>query len=325
MSVPITVLMSVYNGERFLKESILSILNQSFKDFEFIIIDDGSTDNSKNILKEFSILDKRIRLINKKNSGLTKSLNLGISMARGEWIARIDDDDISAPQRLEIQYSYAKLNKSLALIGSNFTLINLLGSESKFCKYPRQHNQLKELLIKKKKCFPHSSFFINSKIVKKINGYNERIKRSQDYELCLRLIEAGEINCIQKPLVKIRKHSFQVSHENNGLRQIVDSHVALIGFLLKNKGFKNPLSITSSDILFKEFYNFVSNNKYLNAFFKYQNLQKKLKSYLLDLNLFEFIKLLIKSLNFLFFYFFFYLVNKNIELKILNEWIKKKS
>ena len=94
MTIPITVLMSVYNGERFLKDSISSVLNQSFTEFEFIIINDGSTDNSINIIREFSFIDKRIRIINKQNTGLTNSLNKGIEIANGKWIARVDDDDV---------------------------------------------------------------------------------------------------------------------------------------------------------------------------------------------------------------------------------------
>ena len=124
MTIPITVLMSIYNGERFIRESISSVLNQTFKEFEFIIINDGSTDSSEHIIREFCVLDKRINLFNKQNSGLTKSLNLGLKMAKGEWIARIDYDDICEPERLEIQYCYAKANKSLVLIGSDFSIID---------------------------------------------------------------------------------------------------------------------------------------------------------------------------------------------------------
>jgi glycosyltransferase involved in cell wall biosynthesis len=325
MTIPITVLMSIYNGERFIRESISSVLNQSFKEFEFIIINDGSTDSSEHIIREFCSLDKRINLFNKQNSGLTKSLNLGIKMAKGEWIARIDDDDICEPERLEVQYSYAKANKSLVLIGSDFSTIDFNSLKLKVYKSTNQDNRLKKLLLKKKSIFPHSSFFINNDSIRKINGYNERIKRSQDYDLCLRLSEIGEIACIKEPLVRIRKHNYQISHEDNGMRQIVDSSVALVGYLLEKKGLKNPISSTSSDILFEEFYNFIKNDISLKQFFKYRLLVQQVKTNFLNFNLITLFTLLIKSFHFLIYYFMFCLININIDIQILNKWIRKKA
>ena len=98
----ISVVMSVHNGEKYLREAVESILNQTFRDFEFIIIDDGSTDGSKTILEEYAAKDSRIRLVVPwENRGLTKSLNDGLALARGEFIARMDADDIALPQRFE--------------------------------------------------------------------------------------------------------------------------------------------------------------------------------------------------------------------------------
>ena len=99
----ITVLMAVYNGERWLHDSINSILDQTYTNFEFIIVNDGSTDNSPQIINKFAFNDRRITIYNKKNSGLTDSLNFGIQKAKGKWIARIDADDISSPGRLKKQ------------------------------------------------------------------------------------------------------------------------------------------------------------------------------------------------------------------------------
>ena len=104
----ITVLLAVNNGERWLKESISSILNQTYKEFEFLIINDGSDDNSLQIIKDFAQKDKRINYISHENIGLTASLNKGLSIAKGDWIARIDCNDISCPKRLEFQLKYAE-------------------------------------------------------------------------------------------------------------------------------------------------------------------------------------------------------------------------
>ena len=321
MKIPITVLMSVYNGERFLKESISSVLNQSFTEFEFIIINDGSTDNSINIIREFSFMDKRIHIIDKQNTGLTSSLNKGIEVAKGEWIARIDDDDICDLKRLEIQYSYAISKKSVVLIGSDYITIDDKGSQLKIYKYPSNHNKLKRLLVKERKIFPHSSFFIKTKSIKKINGYNERLKRSQDYDLCLRLSELGQIANIKNPLVQIRRHKDQVSHEDNGMRQILDCAVAFVGYLLRQKGLEDPTSKKSSDDLFKEFYNFIKKDTGLHRLYTYQIFKNELKFNLSNKNFIKVLILLPKSIYFLLYYF----INQNLETRILKKWIKKRS
>ena len=109
--------MSVYNGERWLNECIRSVLKQSFLDFEFLIIDDGSTDNSLEIIKKYKKQDQRIKIISQKNIGLTKSLAKGVSLSNGDWIARIDCDDICEKDRFKEQYQYAKKN-NFHLVGS---------------------------------------------------------------------------------------------------------------------------------------------------------------------------------------------------------------
>ena len=119
----ITVLLCVYNGEKWLRECIESVLNQTYKNFEFLIINDGSFDNSLKIIKEFALLDKRIKYITHENIGLTKSLNIGLNASRGDWIARIDCDDIALPKRLELQLSYI-LKENISVVGCQSILIN---------------------------------------------------------------------------------------------------------------------------------------------------------------------------------------------------------
>ena len=109
-----SVLMSVYNGQRYLGAAIDSILAQTFQEFEFIIVDDGSTDNTESLIRAYS--DSRIRLISKPNTGLADSLNVGLEAAKGTWIARIDADDISEPQRLERQLQRIRASPELVLL-----------------------------------------------------------------------------------------------------------------------------------------------------------------------------------------------------------------
>jgi glycosyltransferase involved in cell wall biosynthesis len=138
LSPKVTVLMSVYNGEEHLREAIDSILNQTYKNFEFLIIDDGSTDGSVNIIRSY--LDPRIRLIkNKKNIGITRSLNKGLKLARGEYIARMDDDDIAFPERLEKQVRFLNEHVNVGLVGGSDITINGVGDEIRFRKKLKAH------------------------------------------------------------------------------------------------------------------------------------------------------------------------------------------
>ena len=116
----ISVIMPVYNGEKYLREAIESILCQTYSDFEFIILDDGSTDSSLTIIKEYAKMDSRIIFITRKNKGLVATLNEGLELAKGDFIARMDADDISYPERFAKQIQYFANNPELFLVGTNF-------------------------------------------------------------------------------------------------------------------------------------------------------------------------------------------------------------
>ena len=128
MSVPaVSVLMPVYNAQRYVAEAVQSILTQTMGDFEFIIIDDGSTDDSTRILRDWAQRDSRIRLVSRPNTGLCVALNEGLAMANGRYIARMDADDISLPQRFALQLEYLKTHEKLVCIGGSFLLIDAAG------------------------------------------------------------------------------------------------------------------------------------------------------------------------------------------------------
>ena len=202
----ISVLMSVYNGKQYLNAAIDSILKQTYADFEFIIIDDGSTDGSLEVLRDYAGNDNRIVLIeNKGNIGLPGSLNKGIKIARGKYIARQDADDISALNRLESQLAYAQKNTDVDIIGSDCYIIDMDGSivcvngdYSKITDY-------KSKLLNRRAIFPHGSAFIKKDILIKAGLYDTRFYYSQDGELWLRLIEMGaKIHTMDIPLYYFR-------------------------------------------------------------------------------------------------------------------------
>jgi len=253
----ITVLMSVYNGERWLRESIESVLKQTLTDFEFIIINDGSRDFSLDIINDFSAKDRRVLVISKQNTGLADSLNVGIAQAKGEWIARLDADDVCEPNRLSAQYAFGSSREKLVLIGSGLTEIDENRRTAKVFQYPTNHQNLVDNLIKKMRFFAHSSAFVRTKALKCIGGYRPRIKRAQDYDLWLRLSEVGELGCVDEPLVRIRHHADQISHDEGGRRQKIDSSAALVSYLLRQRGLVDPIASECTDSEFAEFWKFV--------------------------------------------------------------------
>jgi glycosyltransferase involved in cell wall biosynthesis len=272
MSVPkISVLMSVYNGEQFLEDSINSILAQDFGDFEFLIINDGSTDYSSEIINNFSKLDKRIKLFNQENKGLAFSLNRGLLLANAALIARIDADDISYPKRLKSQYDHIKKNK-LVLLGSACDLIDHNGCLLTKKKYPQKHDRIIRHLLNLGSPFPHSSAMFSTSLALAIGGYSSRFPRAEDRKLWLDLSRAGHIGCLQNSLVAIRQHTNQISHEDGGIQQFYDALSANVNYLYRINS-KQDLSATLSDEDWKIFTCEIRTSKY--------------DSYLRDINQFK--------------------------------------
>jgi glycosyltransferase involved in cell wall biosynthesis len=202
----VSVIMSVFNSEEYLEDSINSILNQSFGDFEFIIIDDGSSDNSRTIIERYAAKDARIVFIkNDRNLGLAASLNKGISIAQGQYIARQDADDLSAVNRLEVQLNYAIRNPEVDLIGSDCLVIDVEGNVVYKSSQRLKSDNYIERILKRKGLFPHGSAFIKRSKLLEVGKYDSRFYYVQDGELWLRLIRSGsQIRTIDQTLYLFR-------------------------------------------------------------------------------------------------------------------------
>ncbi len=198
----ISVVMSVYNSEKFLDAAIKSILEQSFKNFEFIIINDGSTDNSSEIIKKYIENDKKIVLINnKKNLGRAKSRNEGLKIARGKYVAILDSDDIALPERLGEQYNFLGKNREFFLVGSSAYNIDEQGGILTTHKSISNPSKVVNKLARRN-CIYHSSvMYKNSKKY----FYREKFPYSQDYDFYLRLLSDNKkLTNLKKPLIKYR-------------------------------------------------------------------------------------------------------------------------
>lgn len=204
----VSFLLSIYNDEKYIKECIESIVNQTYKNFELIIIDDGSTDNSVSIIRQFK--DNRIKLYSKKNSGLADSLNYGLDKCTGLWIARMDGDDICYPNRLEEQIKY--INDDIAVIGSFVDVIDEKGKKVlSLTNAPIVHEEIVDNILNAKPALVHPSVLINKKFLLKVGGYDTRFNIAEDIELWLRLSKVGRIINIEKKLLKLRKHNENIS------------------------------------------------------------------------------------------------------------------
>ncbi len=236
----VSVLMSCYNGGRWLGEAIESVLAQTYADFEFIMVDDGSKDDTLEIIKRYAAKDRRIVVIAKPNTGLGDSLNAGIAKARGAWIARVDQDDLCEPARLERQLAFAGKHPEVVLLGSGFAEINEAGEVVAEHRYPRAHRALVSRLERLQAFFPHSSAFYSAGAARRAGGYNKLISRAEDWRFWLELSLQGRIACLPDPLVKIRKHPGQMSLHGSGVRQICDAAAAAACHLLLKAGRKDP-------------------------------------------------------------------------------------
>ena len=239
-SPEVTVLTSCYNASRWLREAIDSILGQTFEDFEFILVDDGSTDDTWSIIQAYRDRDQRIVAIRKDNTGLQDSLNVGMAHARGSWIARLDADDLCEPDRLAEQLMFVRKHQEVVLLGSGFTEIDEQGRTVMKHLYPSGHRQLVRHLERLQRFFPHSSAFYRADEARKVGGYNVRFRRAEDVGLWLELALRAKISCLPNLLVRVRKHSTQISHDDSGRRQLYDGIAAVICHFLRKAGSKDP-------------------------------------------------------------------------------------
>jgi glycosyltransferase involved in cell wall biosynthesis len=208
-SIIITVLMPVYNGEKYLSEAIESILNQTYKSFEFLIINDGSTDKSEEIILSYN--DSRIKLVTQENRGISNALNTGLKYASGKYIVRMDADDISHPERIEKQYTFMKNNPEYILLGSD---VNYMTENLDFIFHysapEYEHNKI-EKMVRRYCPFIHSSVIYQKDIVLEIGGYSESAYAFEDHFLWSKIINKGKTGNLRDTLVDVRLNVSSVS------------------------------------------------------------------------------------------------------------------
>lgn len=183
----VSVLMPAYNAEKYIGEAIESILNQSYKNLELIIIDDCSIDNTWNVIQEYSKKDKRIQLVkNRNNLKLSKTLNKGINLARGIFIARMDADDVSLPKRLELQVNYLLKNTEVGIVGGVMEITDINGCITGKREYPKNDKLIRRNMFFYSP-FSHPLIMIRASVLKLSGLYDPSYNPAEDYELYFRI------------------------------------------------------------------------------------------------------------------------------------------
>jgi len=241
--------MSVYNGAEHLRQSVESILSQEGVDFEFILVNDGSTDESPGILEEYAKRDSRIRLIHQENQGLTKALVRGCAEARGEFICRQDCGDLSKPGRLAKQLEHIRSGKDRVLVSCT---ANYLGPQNEFLY--RVSGQVDDLTVRNsllkgslktiRGLAAHGTAFFPAELYRKVGGYRPEFYFAQDLDLWVRLVKYGKISFCQEVLYEVRVSENEIS----GVYRKEQVSLAKIILALRDTETSDP---TSKKLLFQ--------------------------------------------------------------------------
>ncbi len=242
----VTVLIPVFNAERFLRESVKSVLAQTFAnfDFELLAINDGSTDRSREILSSFS--DPRVRIVdNDGNRGLIYTLNHGLELARGEYVARLDADDIAAPDRLAQQAAFLDQHPGVALVGGCAEFIDAEGKVFMTRRVPLTHDEIVARIFSVN-CFIHSGVMFRTSVVRTLGGFRPEALHAEDYDLWLRIIERHDVANLPAVLVRYRVHPDQVSQRKLVLQRAAADRSRFAALARCRRADRVPAGVTAA-------------------------------------------------------------------------------
>ena len=219
MNTPtVSVIMSVYNAERFVAAAVESILCQTYKNFEFLIVDDGSTDRSHMILKRYAAQDSRIRLFRRANAGYAGALNDLLELSKGKFVARMDADDIAQPDRFRLQVDRLQQEPDLVCVGGAHAMIDERGRWLTCLAMPETHEEIQALALAGHTPINHPCAMMRRSAVLQVGAYNTAMSPCEDLDLWLRLSEMGRLANLKEMVLKYRIHPNSVS-EKQGVLQ----------------------------------------------------------------------------------------------------------
>ena len=210
MGPRVSVLLPVWNGEAFLKPAVESILRQTFSSFELIVIDDGSADASAAIAEKFACGDNRVRVLRRAHEGLSAALNAGLTAARGEYVARMDADDVSLPHRLQTQVEYLDAHPACVAAGAWIEVVDEAGLHLGLKTFVETHEEISAALYQGVSPIAHPTIVARRDALRAAGGYDARRYPSEDLDLWFRLAESGELANLGEALLQHRRHKAAV-------------------------------------------------------------------------------------------------------------------
>jgi glycosyltransferase involved in cell wall biosynthesis len=259
----VSVIIPAHNRAQLVQKAIESVLMQSYKNLEIIVVDDASDDATPQVLANFSASDPRVKVLtNEKNLGLVRNLNKGISVSRGKYIARLDDDDLWIdPGKIENQVQFLEDNKDYVLIGSGVIKVDEQGKEVSRILFPEKDKEIREIMFLKSP-FVHSGVVFRKDVFEKLGGYNENLKVCEDYDLWMRMGKTGKFYNIPEYFVRYRESQGNLSYTQ--LRKIFKQNIILVGKYRKNyPHFLKAIIIRCCYY----FYSFIPLRNYIRPFF----------------------------------------------------------
>lgn len=210
----ISVVMPAFNADRYLEEAVDSILAQTFTDFELVVVDDGSTDRTREILEGYARRDARLVVVSAVGKGFVDALTTGVATARAAWIARMDGDDRSTPDRLQRQWDFLQATPEVGLLGSTVQVIDSLGQRLHMIRYPLADPVIR-LTLRHAPAFAHGAVIMRRDDLAAVGGYSAGAHPADDYDLWCRLVAHGvRAANIDQPLYEYRLNEQGISHRH---------------------------------------------------------------------------------------------------------------
>ena len=238
MTPAISLIMPVHNGTEWLAQAVASVQAQNFGEFEFLIVDDGSDDDTAAMLSSFAANERRIRLLHQAPQGIVAALNNGIAAARAPYLARLDADDRARPDRLGKQFTFMQAHPEIGLLGTHAELIDAAGHTVGRLAPPTDHAKLARVLSHINP-FIHSSVMMRTALVRRLGGYRAAFRVAEDYDLWLRIAEAGHIANLADDLTQYRRHDTNLS-QRDAIRQSFSVRLAQRSAASRRSGAGDP-------------------------------------------------------------------------------------
>ena len=242
----ISVLLPVFNAEPYLAGSLDSILSQTFENFEIVAIDDGSTDASAKILSDYAGRDARIRIVKQAHLGIAATLNNGLHRTRGEYVARMDADDISTPTRFAQQISFLEQHRDIAAVGCAISIIDVDGNVIGYKKYPQDRERISDCIDNGIVAFAHPAMMFRRSALLIVGGYRCAYEYAEDYDLWTRMVERFTMSNLPDRLLLLRRHPDSITSRHR-VRHIFVDKIARATAKIRQGGQFDPTE--NADIL----------------------------------------------------------------------------